>query len=146
MRIWISSRNIKVVGWLAISASAVTTIGIVWGLLNGSIPFNIGSFLNLLLTFVGINGGWLALKNDIVGKKLLLAFFLSQVALYQSQTFYFMLVTSISFYFRFGSSDGPMYGMNIYALVMSVLCLRILIEHNHLTRKGSGTPEAGAAS
>lgn len=133
----LSSKHIKIISWLAIIGSAFTLILLVWALFAGQQTINFGSIIVVILIGVGAYGGWLTLKDEHLGKKLLVAFYAPQLISFYSQSFYFSFNTGISFSVNAGTSNGSAIGFNFYALVMLLLCIRMLREHDHLTRRSS---------
>ena len=141
----LTNKHIKIISWLAILGAGVTPFLIAWAMFETGIVFNIGILISLAVITAGVYGGWLTLKNERLGKKLLVAFYAPQVISYFSQSFYFSFNSSISFSITGSTNNGSVISFNLFAFIMLLLCIRMLREHNRLTNHSSKDAVTGAS-
>ncbi len=138
MKHYLSSTHIKIVSWLAIVSSGVGLYTFFYYAIFQGQGTNIGLWPIFFLCMLGFYSGYLAIKNEIKGKKFLIIFFAIQLFQYSSPTVMVNFTAGISFFYSMTSGNGTM-GINIFAFVLFLLSIRMYNEHKSLTSSSSGT-------
>ncbi|MEM9257366.1 MAG: hypothetical protein AAGA91_18145 [Pseudomonadota bacterium] len=114
-------KTISAITVLVFIGCSLTVMTLAWKILTGQFYWSLVStlsvFVILIIVSLGIAGAYLAHKGQLIGKQLLIAHFVPQLASYHSESISVSFVTGISFNVSVGSSGGGYLNFNLYALV-----------------------------
>ena len=133
-------KHIKIIGWFAIVSSIIGIATFLWLILFQGQLTNIGIWPILIVCILGIYAGSETIKNNYIGKKLLLIFSILQIFQFSFPSISIILYAGLTFTITSTSGDG-LIGINLIAFVLLLLSIRMIREHKHITSRSRATAQ-----
>ena len=129
----LSDKHKNIFAWVTVIYAVLNLFSMVVMFTQNTSAFNLGWILVVLVNFFGIYAAISLMKKKDLSIKLLPFFWGSQIVGATTKHFTFSLISGVNFGITHSSPNAAVQ-INILALCLFIITLRMLREHKHLTR------------